>query len=292
MEGGPGGRQVAQSQIVVPIEAGEAAGTTLGRRARDAEKRPHEARAIHVVQRKAIRRDHAAIASPISASPAIAIRSSGSDAPTGCGSSWKRFRSWILIRRTRSASATTATSSRTAAGALHRERDRADLVPARRPERPADRDPVRRGSGEERQRRRSRPAAERREREGRHTPIERQRQQNRASAREQPRRAGDQDPRGRARPPLAILVGHVAAREPHECAELQEEQRQRNGKIDDRELLRIVRRLSGKEAVRRRGQQTTRRAGRSGRGPRPGPPPPIAQRRADDPRQHHGGRRR
>ena len=68
------------------------------------------------------------------------------------------------------------------------------------------------------------------------------------------------------RPPLAIVVGHVAAGEADEDGDLQEQQRQRGRQIEDDEDLRIVVGERGQKVVGP--PEATQAADEAGRWPR------------------------
>ena len=92
-------------------------------------------------------------------------------------------------------------------------------------------------------------AAALREPKCRKSGVERERTENRNPSRHEPRQADDEDPCAGARPPLAIVVRHVATGEADEDRDLQEEEEQRGRQIDDDEYLRIVLRQPCKEMM-------------------------------------------
>ena len=216
-------------------------------------------------------------------SPKNARRSSGSDAPTGCGCSLKRLQ-------------VVNPPEQDAVGVGHQHdeqhgrRRRRDAQGERRGDPPAPglgrqrRDhPIGGAAGEDREEAQPGAAA----------PCEKPSATSPASrssgpedghrARHQPDTPTIRIHAAGARPPLAVVVGHVAAGEADEHRDLQEEQRQRDGEIDDDEDLRVVVGERGQKPVRPPDHEAADGAG-DGRGdPCPRPPPAGAERAADDP---------
>ena len=131
------------------------------------------------------------------------------------------------------------------------------------------------------------PAAAVGEPEGNESGVERQRAEYRNGARDQPRQADDQDPGAGASPPLAIIVGHVAARKTDENSNLQKEEHQRSRQVDHHEHLRIVLRERGQKMVCPGRDQAADKAGRCRGDPGPWTPPATAEGPAHDPGNDH-----